>query len=175
MDVVVVGAGPTGLMLAGELALGGVSVEVVEREPVPSGQSRGGGVNQRTAEVLAMRGLLAAVLGRAVPRTSSGGHFAGLPVPLDVTPWRTRHPDGIVVPQDRLEEILQARVREQGVEVRRGAGLTGLVQDADGVTAELAGGARVRSRFLVACDGGHSTVRRLVGADFPGKVARWPR
>lgn len=81
--VIVVGAGPTGLMLAGELALGGVAVEVVERQTAPSGQSRGGGVNSRTAEVLAMRGLIDGVADQTIPRTNVGGHFAGLPVALD--------------------------------------------------------------------------------------------
>jgi 2-polyprenyl-6-methoxyphenol hydroxylase-like FAD-dependent oxidoreductase len=171
--VIVVGAGPTGLMLAGELALAGVDVEVVEREAVPSGQSRGGGVNQRTAEVLAMRGLLDAVTERAVPRESVGGHFAHLPVPLDARPWRTRYPDGILIPQDRLEGILTAWLRELGVEVRRSAELVDLVQDAEGVEATVAGSGgevRLRRHYLVACDGGHSTVRKLTGADFPGRV-----
>lgn len=167
--MIVVGAGPTGLFLAGELALAGVDVGVVERAAVPSGQSRGGGVNQRSAEVLAMRGLLDAVTERAVPRESVGGHFAFLPVPLDARPWRTRYPDGILIPQDRLELILEARLRELGVEVRRSTELVDLVQDADGVEAIVSGG-RLRGRYLVACDGGHSTVRKVVGADFPGRA-----
>ncbi|GAA5126190.1 FAD-dependent monooxygenase [Pseudonocardia adelaidensis] len=164
-----VGAGPTGLFLACELALAGVDVAVVEREAVPSGQSRGGGVNQRSAEVLAMRGLLDAVTERAVPRESVGGHFAFLPVPLDARPWRTRYPDGIMIPQDRLEQILETRLRELGVRVRRSTELVGLVQDSDGVEATVSDG-RVRGRYLVACDGGHSAVRKLVGADFPGQA-----
>jgi 2-polyprenyl-6-methoxyphenol hydroxylase-like FAD-dependent oxidoreductase len=168
-DVIVVGAGPTGLLLACELALAGVDVAVVEREAVPSGQSRGGGVNQRTAEVLAMRGLLDAVTERAVPRESVGGHFAFLPVPLDARPWRTRYPDGIMIPQDRLETILEGRLRELGVEVHRSTELVGLVQHADGVEATVSGG-RLRGRYLMACDGGHSTVRKLTGAEFPGRV-----
>jgi 2-polyprenyl-6-methoxyphenol hydroxylase-like FAD-dependent oxidoreductase len=166
-DVVVVGAGPTGLLLACELALAGVDVAVVERAAVSSGQSRGGGVNQRSAEVLAMRGLVDAVKSQSVPRDSVGGHFAFLPVPLDARPWRTRHPDGILIPQDRLEQILEARLRELGVRVRRSTELIGLVQDADGVDATVSDG-RLRGRYLVACDGGHSAVRKLVGADFPG-------
>jgi 2-polyprenyl-6-methoxyphenol hydroxylase-like FAD-dependent oxidoreductase len=172
-DVVVVGAGPTGLMLAAELALAGVAVEVVERQAVPSGQSRGGGINQRTAEVLAMRGLLDAVAGQAIPRESVGGHFAHLPVPLDTRPWRTRYPDGILTPQDRLEEILEARLRTLGAGVRRSTELVGLSQDADGVEVVVAGPdgeLQLRGRYLVACDGGHSTVRKLTGAEFPGRV-----
>jgi 2-polyprenyl-6-methoxyphenol hydroxylase-like FAD-dependent oxidoreductase len=172
-EVLVVGAGPTGLMLAGELALAGIAVTVVERQPAPSGQSRGGGVNPRTAEVLAMRGLLDAAAERAIPHTGPAGHFAGLPVPLDARPWRTRYPDGLLIPQDRLEEILEARLRGLGGAVRRRSSLTSLAQDGDGVTATVAGadGERtVRAAYLAACDGGHSTVRRLVGAAFPGRA-----
>ncbi len=172
-DVVVAGAGPTGLMLACELALAGVAVEVVEREAVPSGQSRGGGVNQRTSEVLAMRGLLDAVADRAIPRESVGGHFAMLPVALDACAWRTRYPDGLLIPQDRLEEILEARLRELGGAVRRSAELVALAQDGDGVEAVVTGPGgerRLRGRYLVACDGGHSTVRKLTGAEFPGRT-----
>jgi 2-polyprenyl-6-methoxyphenol hydroxylase-like FAD-dependent oxidoreductase len=168
-DVVVVGAGPTGLFLAGELALAGANVVVVERQTLPSGQSRGGGVNSRSAEVLAMRGLLDVVRERAVPRESAGGHFAFLPVPLDARPWRTRHPDGIMIPQDRLEMIFEERARGLGVDVRRGTELVDLVQHADGVEATISGG-RLPARYLVACDGGHSTVRKLVGAEFPGRT-----
>ena len=90
-------------------------------------------------------------------------------MPLDARPWRTRHPDGVLVPQNRLSAILEARLGEHGVGVRRGSGLTGLTQDDDGVTATLAGGGSVRAAFLVACDGGHSTVRKLLGAPFPGR------
>ncbi len=172
-EVIVVGAGPTGLMLAAELALAGVAVEVVERQAVPSGQSRGGGVNPRTAEVLAMRGLLDAVTERAIPRESAGGHFAGLPVPLDTRPWRTRYPGGVFIPQDRLEEVLEAHLRGLGVAVRRSTELTGVISDATGVEAAISGPAGdgvLRGRYLVACDGGHSTVRKLTGVGFPGRA-----
>ncbi|MFC4944528.1 FAD-dependent oxidoreductase [Pseudonocardia sp. GCM10023141] len=172
-NVVVVGAGPTGLTLACELAARGVAVEVVERAEVPSGQSRGGGVNARTAEMLHMRGMLDAVTARAVPREGAGGHFAGLPVVLDRTPWRSRFPDGVLIRQDRLEAVLEQHARHLGVAVRRGATLTGLTTGSDGVTATVsgpAGAAQLQARFLVACDGGHSTVRKLVGAAFPGRT-----
>ncbi len=137
-DVVVVGAGPTGLMVAGELALAGAAVAVVERYATPSGQSRGGGVNPRTSEVLAMRGLLEAVTERAIPRESAGSHFAGLPVPLDARPWRTlpgrsRHSAGPAragsrgslagtgrrgAPQHRADRLDQRRGRRRGRRVR---------------------------------------------------------
>jgi 2-polyprenyl-6-methoxyphenol hydroxylase-like FAD-dependent oxidoreductase len=173
IEVIVVGAGPTGLMLAAELALAGAEVAVVERQERPSGQSRGGGVNPRTAEVLALRGLAEAMAARAVPRDGAGAHFAGLPVPLDARPWRTRHPHGLLVPQDRFEAVLEARLRAQGVAVTRRTTVTGLAQDDEGVTATVAGpdGERIlRAEHLVACDGGHSTVRKLLGAEFPGRA-----
>jgi 2-polyprenyl-6-methoxyphenol hydroxylase-like FAD-dependent oxidoreductase len=174
-DVLVIGAGPTGLTLAAELALAGVTVTVVERQQAPSGQSRGGGISARTCEILAMRGLLDATAGQALTREGAGAHFAGLPVPLDARPWRTRHPDGLLIPQDRLEQILEARVHELGATVLRGTELTGLTTGggSDGVTATLThpGGAAVlRSRYLVACDGAHSSVRRLTGIPFPGRA-----
>lgn len=173
-DVLVVGAGPTGLMLADELTLAGARVEVIERQTVPSGQSRGGGISPRTSEILAMRGMLGAVAERAVPKESAAGaHFAGLPVPLDVRPWRTRHPDGVVIPQDRLEEVLEDHLRGMGVAVCRGAEMTGLTYDEAGIEATVSrpdGERAVRGRYLVACDGAHSTVRRLTGVAFPGRA-----
>jgi 2-polyprenyl-6-methoxyphenol hydroxylase-like FAD-dependent oxidoreductase len=171
--VIVVGAGPTGLMLAGELALAGVAIEVIERQAVPSGQSRGGGINPRTSEVLAMRGLLDAANQRAVRRESAGGHFAGLPVPLDARPWRTRHPNGVLLPQDQLEEVLEDHLRARGVRVRRGTDLVGLACDDAGVEVTVSGGrgeSVLWGSYLVACDGGHSTVRKLIGMDFPGRA-----
>ena len=171
--VIVVGAGPTGLTLASELALTGVAVAVIERQMVPSGQSRGGGINSRTSELLAMRGMLDAVIARAIATESASGHFAGLPVPLDTRPWRTRYPDGVVIPQDRLEEVLEDHLRTMGVAVRRGTELIGLTCHEAGIEAAVSGpdGEGVlRSRYLVACDGAHSTVRKLTGVAFPGRA-----
>jgi 2-polyprenyl-6-methoxyphenol hydroxylase-like FAD-dependent oxidoreductase len=172
-DVVVVGAGPTGLMLASELALAGAAVEVIERQVTPSGQSRGGGVNSRTSEVLAMRGLLDAVIERSIPTESARGHFAGLPVPLDTRPWRTRYPDGVLISQDRLEAVLEDHLRGLGVAVRRGTDLIGLTCGEAGVEAAVSspGGQKMTvGRYLVACDGAHSTVRKLTGVAFPGRA-----
>jgi 2-polyprenyl-6-methoxyphenol hydroxylase-like FAD-dependent oxidoreductase len=172
-DVIVVGAGPTGLVLAGELAMRGVAVAVLERQAAPSGQSRGGGVNSRTSEVLAMRGLLDAVTARSVPREGGGGgHFAGLPVELDTRPWRTRWPAGLMVPQDRTEEVFEARLVELGMRVRRSTEVVGVELGADTATVAVrgAGGpAELTARFLVACDGAHSAVRTLTGTPFPGR------
>jgi 2-polyprenyl-6-methoxyphenol hydroxylase-like FAD-dependent oxidoreductase len=172
--VIIVGAGPTGLMLAGELALAGMAVEILEKQTAPSGQSRGGGVNPRSAEVLAMRGLIDAVTDRAIPRENAGGHFAHLPVALDTRPWRTRYPGGLLIPQNRLEQVLEDHLTGLGVTVRRGTELTGVdTAGKEGVTAAVRGPSgqyRLRGQYLVACDGGHSTVRKLTGVAFPGRA-----
>jgi 2-polyprenyl-6-methoxyphenol hydroxylase-like FAD-dependent oxidoreductase len=160
-------------MLAGELALAGITVEVIEKQIASSSQSRGGGINSRTSEILAMRGVLDAVTERALPTESAGGHFAGLPVVLDARPWRTRYPDGVVIPQNRLEEVLEDHLREMGVAVCRGAELTGLTCGEAGVESTVSGPGgehAVWGRHLVACGGAHSTVRKLTGVAFPGRV-----
>jgi 2-polyprenyl-6-methoxyphenol hydroxylase-like FAD-dependent oxidoreductase len=164
-EVIVVGAGPTGLMLASELTLAGVSVVVLEKQVTRSSQSRAGGLQPRTAEVLDLRGLLEPLLDRALPRGEFGGHFAGLPVELDCRPWRTRHPYPVAIPQ--LEAYLEKLLVSQGVPVLRGYEVSAVDQDAEGVTA-----GDIRGSYLVACDGGHSTVRKLLGVPFPGQEGR---
>lgn len=167
-EVVVAGAGPTGLMLAYELALAGVGTLVLEKLPRPVEQVKGGGIQPRTAEMLELRGLLEPLLERAVSREPVGGHFATLPVPLDCTPWGTRHPYPIAIPQWEIEEVLEERAIAAGARVLRGAAVSGVEQDRDGVVVTAAGRA-VRARYLAACDGGHSTVRKLLGLPFPGR------
>jgi 2-polyprenyl-6-methoxyphenol hydroxylase-like FAD-dependent oxidoreductase len=168
--VLVVGAGPTGLMLTAELALAGIPVRVVERQAGPSGQSRGGGVNARTAEVFASRGMIDDLTDRAVRREPTGNHFAGLPVVLDNRPLGTRYPGGLFVPQDRIETVLEEHLAQwHGVKVRRSTTVTGLVADDDGVTVTLDGDETLRTQYVVACDGAHSTVRGLLDVPFPGQ------
>jgi 2-polyprenyl-6-methoxyphenol hydroxylase-like FAD-dependent oxidoreductase len=170
--VIVVGAGPTGLMVASELALRGVAVSIVERRLTPSGQSRGGGVNPRTAEVLAMRGLAELATARSIRREVVGGHFAGLPVALDTRPWRTRFPGGLFIPQDRIESILENHLAQLGTTVRRGCQVTALSTSTDEVTITGEGPDgefSLRGQYLVACDGAHSTIRALTGVPFPGE------
>ncbi|MFF4905210.1 rifampin monooxygenase [Streptomyces sp. NPDC001260] len=170
IDAVIAGGGPTGLMLAAELRLHGVSVVVLEKEPEPTEVVRALGLHARSIEVLDQRGLADRflALGRRHPL---GGFFAGIAKP---SPERldTTHPYVLGIPQTVTERLLAEHAVEAGADIRRGRELVGLSQDADGVTAELADGTRLRSRYLVGCDGGRSTVRKLLGVGFPGEPSR---
>jgi rifampicin monooxygenase len=168
IDVIVAGGGPTGMMLAAELRLHGVRVVVLEREPAPTGHARGLGLHVRSIEVMDQRGLLDRflALGTRYPVAA----FAGIRKP---TPERldTAHGYVLGIPQNLTEQLLTEHAVEVGTDIRRGAELVGLTQDDDGVSAELADGTRLRARYLVGCDGGRSTVRRLLGIGFPGEPA----
>ncbi|MFB6768325.1 rifampin monooxygenase [Streptomyces sp. NPDC056337] len=170
IDVLVVGAGPTGMMLAGELRLHGVQVRVLDKETEPTRVVRSLGLHVRSIEVMDQRGLLERFLEHG-KRYPAGGFFAGIgkpaPVELDTT-----HPYVLGIPQPVTDRLLTERAVELGAEVERGRELTGLSQDDEGVTAELAGGTRLRARYLVGCDGGRSTVRKLLGVGFPGEPSR---
>ena len=168
VDVVIAGAGPTGLALAHELALAGVHAVVLERLAQRVEQTKGGTIQPRTAELLDARGLLDAVLDRTYERAPTGGHFATLPVALDHSTWPTRHPFPLPIRQDLFEEVLERAALARGAEVLREAPVTAVEQDGEGVTA-TAGGRTVRARYLVAADGGHSTVRKLLRLPFPGR------
>ncbi|WP_059010475.1 rifampin monooxygenase [Streptomyces specialis] len=169
-DVIVVGSGPTGLMLAGELRLHGVRVLVLEKETEPSGQSRALGLHVRSVEVMDQRGLLDQFLALGQQFTV-GGFFAGIgerwPERLD-----TAHSYVLGIPQSTTERLLAERAAELGAEIRRGCELVGFRQDDEGVTVELADSTQVRARYLVGCDGGRSTVRKLLGVGFPGEPTR---
>ena len=167
-EVIVAGAGPTGLTLACELALAGVDVLVVERLPYRIEQIKGGTIQARTQELLELRGLLEPMRARAISREPAGGHFAMLPVPLDGTAWDTAHPYPLSIPQWEVEEVLEERAAELGVKVLRETAVTAVEQADDGVVV-TAGGRRIEARYLVACDGAHSTVRKLLGVLFPGR------
>jgi bifunctional hydroxylase/dehydrase len=168
-DVIVVGAGPAGMMLAGELRLADVRVTVLERLTEPSGESRGLGFTARTMEVFDQRGLLPR-LGEF--ETSNVGHFGGLPMNFGVLDGA--HFGAKTMPQSQTEAMLAGWAADVGVDFRRGYECVGLAADRDGVTAELIGPngpERLHASYLVGCDGGRSMVRKAAGFDFPGTPA----
>ncbi|MEU7580023.1 FAD-dependent monooxygenase [Streptomyces sp. NPDC041068] len=170
-DVVVIGAGPTGLMLAGELRLGGADVIVLERLTEPTGQSRGLGFTARTMEVFDQRGILKG-FGPGL-ETSPQGHFGGLL--FDYSVLEDAHFGVRGVPQCRTEEVLEEWAGALGADVRRGWELTGLADRGDRaeVTARTQDGERrLCAAYVVGCDGGQSTVRAAAGFSFPGTEAR---
>ena len=164
-SVVIAGGGPTGLMLAGELALAGVDVVVIERRPDQQlSGSRALGISSRTIEVLDQRGIadrflaagqIAQITGFAVTR-------------LDISDFPTRHNYGLGLRQKHIERILAGWVSELNVPILYGREITGFVQDNSGVEVKFADGQSMRAQYLVGCDGGRSVVRKTAGIDFPG-------
>ncbi|MGH3982499.1 MAG: rifampin monooxygenase [Pseudonocardiaceae bacterium] len=166
-DVIIAGGGPTGVMLASELRLHGVHALVLEKDAEPTGHVRALGLHARSVEVMDQRGLLARFLahGQQYPL---GGFFAAIAKPQPVR-LDTAHGYVLGIPQPTTERLLTEHATELGVEIRRGCELVGLSQDDHGVTADLADGTQLRSHYLVGCDGGRSTVRKLLGVGFPGE------
>ncbi|MEA5360354.1 FAD-dependent monooxygenase [Amycolatopsis sp., V23-08] len=167
-QVIVAGGGPVGLMLAAELRLGGAEVTVLEAEPEPAGQSRAPGVYARTVEVWRQRGILDRFPEHRFGRIS---HFALLPVGLDLGVFGS--PEAVMLlPQALVEKTLSGWAEELGARVLRGHTVEDLEQDSGGVTVTVRDASgetrRLRAGYVVGCDGGRSTVRRLAGFDFPG-------
>jgi 3-(3-hydroxy-phenyl)propionate hydroxylase len=163
--VAIAGGGPTGLMLAAELALAGVDVVVLERRPSQDiVGSRAGGLHSRTLEILDQRGVVDRFL--AEGETAQGTMF-GLTV-LDMSDFPTRHPYALGLWQNHIERIMAEWVLELGVPIRYGCEVIGFAQDDDGVDVTLADGGRLRAEYLVGCDGSRSLIRKGVGIDFPG-------
>src|SRR5262245_50555571 len=163
--IVIAGGGPTGLMLAAELALLRVDVAIVERresQDLPG--SRAGGLHARTIEVFDQRGIAERFLSRGQVAQVAGFSF----IPLDISDFPTRHNYGLALRQNHIERILADWVAELPVRFHRGRAVTGFAQDASGVDIELSDGNSLRAQYLVGCDGGRSLVRRQAGIDFPG-------
>jgi 3-(3-hydroxy-phenyl)propionate hydroxylase len=164
-SVVIAGGGPTGLMLAGELALAQVDVAIVERRANQDlAGSRAGGLHSRTIEVLDQRGIAERFLSQGQVIQVAG--FAM--IPLDISDFPTRHGYGLALTQNCIEPILAAWVDELKVPIYRECEVTGFAQDDTGVHVELSDGRPLRVNYLVGCDGGCSLIRKKAGIDFPG-------
>ena len=163
--VVIAGGGPTGLMLAGELALAGIDVVIFEqRASQDLDGSRAGGLHSRTIEVLDQRGIAHRFVsaGQAHPSLSYAG------IVLDISDFPTRHNYVLALWQSHFERILAGCVVELGVPILRSREVVGFVQDDTGVDVELSGATSLRASYLVGCDGGRSLIRKTAGIDFPG-------
>lgn len=166
--VVIVGGGPTGMMLAAELALAGVDALLLERRPDQElDGSRAGGLHSRAIELLDQRG--------AAERFLSEGYTVQIAsfgeTKLDISDFPTRHPYGLALWQKHIERIMAEWIWELGVAIRYGQEVTGFSQDEAGVDVALADGGSLRARYLVGCDGGRSVIRKGAGIDFPGAEA----
>lgn len=164
-EVIVVGAGPTGLMLAGELALAGVECVVFERRPNQEViGSRGLGLHARTIEMFDQRGIVDRFLAEGdVAQVVGFGSTR-----LDISDFPSRHPYGLGLRQEHTERILAEWVEELGIRVEYGQEVTGFDQDEKGVGVRLADGRSLRSQYIVGCDGGRSLIRKTAGIEFPG-------
>ena len=163
--VVIAGGGPTGMMLAAELALAGIDVAIVERrtDHVLVG-SRAGGIHARTIELLDQRGVADRFL--AEGQVAQAASIAS--TVLDMSDFPTRHPYALGIWQNKIERIMAGWISELPVGVLYATEVTGFAQDDDGVDVELSGGGSLRAQYLVGCDGGRSGIRRAAGIEFAG-------
>ncbi|WP_026422948.1 FAD-dependent monooxygenase [Actinokineospora inagensis] len=165
-DVVVAGAGPTGLMLAAELRLAGVHVLVLERQPAVWAVPKANGIAGQILELLRYRGLLDRIEAEG-GATHPAPRYPFGDVHVDFSSLADPPLRGVTIPQPRLETLLDEHARELGAEIRRGHEVVGFVQDDAGVTVDV-GTYQVTARYLVGCDGGRSRIRELAGITFPG-------
>jgi len=163
--VVIVGGGPTGLMLAGELALAQVDVAIVERRQNQDlAGSRAGGLHARTIEIFDQRGVADRFLSQGKTGQVAGFSF----IPLDLSDFPTRHNYVLALRQNHIERIMAEWVSELPVKFYRGREVTGFAQDDTGVDVEVSDGRTFRAMYLIGCDGARSRVRKQAGIDFPG-------
>lgn len=166
-NVIVVGAGPTGLLLAGDLAEAGISTTLIERHSRGSDLTRAFAVHARTLEMLDARGLADPLIQRG-RRVSELRLFGGVMSPMAGLP--SRFPFVLITPQYEVESLLEERAKRAGAEILRGAEVTGLRQDADGAEVDLRDGQVRQAAYVVGADGHRSTIRRLAGLSFPGRT-----
>lgn len=164
-DVIIAGSGPTGMMLAGELALAGIEVAVMERRATTDlAGSRAGGFHSRTIEILDQRGIADRFLEEGqIAQTARFGTSV-----LDISDLPTRHPYGLALWQNRIEPILADWIEALGVRVEHGREVTGFVQDENGVDVVFRDGETMRAKYLVGADGGRSVIRKAAGIEFRG-------
>jgi 2-polyprenyl-6-methoxyphenol hydroxylase-like FAD-dependent oxidoreductase len=164
-EVAIAGGGPTGMMLAGELALAGIDVAIFEQRPGQAlAGSRAGGLHSRGIELLDQRGIADRFLSEG--QTAQAAMFAS--TVLDMSDFPTRHPYSLGLWQNHIERIMAGWVAELGVPTNYGREVSGFAQDDAGVVVELADGSSIRAQYLIGCDGGRSAIRKAAGIDFPG-------
>jgi 2-polyprenyl-6-methoxyphenol hydroxylase-like FAD-dependent oxidoreductase len=171
MDVVIVGGGPNGMMLASELALGGVRPVVLERLTAPNTEPRSNGLVGQVVRMVDRRGLFERLSGQPGPPRPNNGYFMFAAMPLNLSLLEDSPVHALPVPELKTVQALEDRATELGAEIRRGHELTGLTQDGDGVTLTVRGPEQsyeLRASYVVGADSAHSPVRKAVGIGFPG-------